>query len=549
MDGHRLLSLAAIALSFNAIAIPCFAQNTELTSSDNHALLYAHQLGFSSSGTPTVRMRIADGMSKLRFEPQGDFVVMPSGTGGCAIKLKGGRSYEVTLTDARPGTYQYGGIVARSESTDALNLHKNRCSDSQIDTEIVPIGSVFALKGHVFDNRENLLMTRRTDNKRVTETQLAKAPLDASVDSAELYSELMTYPTAKITLRDQNDNIQIVHSNLMWIDLPESGAILYDIEDESGKRNELRLNSQLIVTPDQTGKLAVVQSADIETILRGIVPAEIFASAPEAALMAQAIAARTTLISQVGTRHMSDPYHLCNKQHCQVYRGLSGADERTDKAIEKTRGQILFSDKKLVQSYYSAHCGGMSAGSHETWGLPDKNYLVSRSDDAHETRTTFKNDNDFKKWWLQNDSNYCSSAPEGQKSFASTKHARWEQTLSSSQLDDLANQSGNKIGHVQSIEVMERGASFRATKLRVKGTNGTVVIERELPIRRFLGGLKSARFIIEKTSEGGIHIYGTGFGHGVGMCQTGAIGMAQRGMNANQILEHYFPGSRIETLW
>lgn len=549
MDGRRFLCQIAIALSINAIAFPCFAQNTELTSSDNHALLYAHQLGFSSSGAPTVRMRIADGLTKLRFEPKGDFVVMPSGTGGCAIKLKGGQIYEVTLGNAKSGTYQYGGIVARSESTEALATHKKQCNDSQIDTEIVPIGSVFALKGHVFDNRENLLMTRRTDNKNVAETQLAKAPLDASVDSVELYSELMTYPTAKITLKDQSHTIQIDHPNLMWIDLPENGAVLYDIEDESGKKSELILNSQLIVTPDQTGKLAVVQSADVETILRGIVPAEIFASAPEAALMAQTIAARTTLISQAGTRHMSDPYHICNKQHCQVYRGLSGADERTDKAIEKTRGQILFSDKKLVHSYYSAHCGGMSAGSRETWGLSDKTYLVSRSDDAHEAHSSFKNDDDFKKWWQQKDLSYCSSAPEGQNSFASTKHARWEQTLSASQLDDLASKSGKKLGHVQSVEVIERGESFRATKLKVKGTNGITVIERELPIRRFLGGLKSARFIIEKESDGGIHIYGSGFGHGVGMCQTGAIGMAQRGMSASQILGHYFPGSRIETLW
>ncbi|MBO4350103.1 MAG: SpoIID/LytB domain-containing protein [Proteobacteria bacterium] len=549
MDGRRFFCQIAIALSLNAIALPCFAQNTELTSSDNHALLYAHQLGFSSSGTPTVRMRIADGMSKLRFEPQGDFVVMPSGTGGCAIKLKGGRSYEVTLTDAHSGTYQYGGIVARSDSTETLANPKTTCELAKVETEIVPIGSVFALKGHVFDNRENLLMTRRTQDHVYAEKQLASAPLDVSVDGPEIYSELMTYPTAKITLRDLADNIQIVHSNLMWMDLPESGAILYDIEDENGKKSEMRINSQLIVTPDQTGKLAVVQSADIETILRGIVPAEIFASAPEAALMAQAIAARTTLISHVGTRHMSDPYHLCNKQHCQVYRGLSGADERTDKAIEKTRGQILFSDKKLVMSYYSAHCGGMSAGSLETWGLSEKSYLVSRTDDAHESKSSFKNDSDFKKWWQQKDDNYCSSAPEGQNSFASTKHARWEQTLSSSQLDDLAKQSGKKIGHVQSVEVIERGASFRATKLRVKGTNGTTVIERELPIRRFLGGLKSARFIIENASDGSIHIYGTGFGHGVGMCQTGAIGMAQRGMNAKQILEHYYPGTRLETLW
>lgn len=546
-----LLFAFCICMGFS---VPVYAQSTELTSHDNHALLYAHQLGFSSAGTPTVRMRIADGLDKLRFTPQGDFTVMMSGSGGAVIHLKGNKTYEVTLSSPKPGQYQYGVIVARSETPDGLSGAKNRCESERIDSEIVPIGSVFALKGHVFDNRENLLMTRRQPNEKEAQTLMSRVPVDSSVDGAEIHRELLEYPTARLSLKDESGNIQIDHQNLLWIDLPESGAKLYDIEGENGKKGELVVNSQIIVTPDQSGRLAVVQSADVETILRGIVPAEVYASAPEAALMAQAVAARTTLIAQVGARHSADPYHLCNKQHCQVYRGLSGADPRTDKAIEKTRGQILFSDKKLVQSYYSSHCGGISAGSQETWGLPEKSYLVARTDDPREASLKFKNDEDLLKWIQSSESeDYCDHAPKGQKSFTSTQYAHWDLTLPSSELESRILKAGYDVGHIKNIEVLERGKSYRVTKIRVTGTKSTIEVERELPIRKIFGGLKSALFVMQIDKSGdsvrSITFYGSGFGHGVGMCQTGAIGMAQRGLTYADILKHYYPGTRLETLW
>ncbi|MBQ9396344.1 MAG: SpoIID/LytB domain-containing protein [Proteobacteria bacterium] len=547
---------AWIACAIGAVSMmpgTVLAQNTELTSQDNHALLYAHQLGFSSSGTPTVRMRIADGLENLKFFPNGDFTVRPSGTGGCTIRLKGGRTYEISLSSPKPGKYQYGIIAARGETPASLETAKNACAEQKIDTEIVPIGSVFALHGHVFDNRENLLMTKRTSDKAEAKSLMSRVPADVSMDSSELYQEVLEYPTADISLRDMTGSVRVDNPNLLWIELPESGANLYGIEDESGKESDLLVNSQLIITPDSTGHMAVVQSADVETILRGIVPSEVYASAPEAALMAQAVAARTTLIAQVGVRHSADPYHLCNKQHCQVYRGLSGADPRTDKAIQKTRGEVLFSENKLVQSYYSAHCGGISAGSLETWGMPEKPYLVSRTDSEKEAARRFASDDAFMQWWNKQEQTFCGAAPAGHKPFASTKYARWTQTFSGQELSALLKDRGHDVGKVQKIEVLSRGESYRVTRIRVTGSKGKVEVERELSVRRLFGGLKSALFVMEQKKSGNdlasVTFYGAGFGHGVGLCQTGAIGMAQGGKNYKEILKHYYPGTHVDKLW
>ena len=552
-----ILVLSVSALCWNS---ECFAQSTELTSHDNHALLYAHQLGFSAKGAPTVRMRIADNLDKLQITPLDTIRVLPSGIGGCEIELPGNQTYEITISQSKSGTYQYGAVLARSDSTQALESIRSQCTAGGVETEIVPIGSVFALRGTVFDNRENLLMTRRSSNREMAQSNASNEQMcggikagEAEIVHDEVYSELLTYPEAMITLSDPTRSVKIHHQNLIWITLPESGAVLHHIDLDAKKDQDLRLNGSIVITPDQNGKLAVVQSADIETVLRGIVPGEIYASAPEAALMAQAVAARTTLISQAGTRHLSDPYHLCNKQHCQVYNGLSGADPRTDKAIAETRGQVMFSGNKLVQSYYSAHCGGFSAGSDETWGLPDKPYLQSRSDDAHEAPPAFANDDAFLNWYRKDPVSYCGSAPTGSKAFTSTKHARWQAHVEIADIEAALKKQNISIGKIEKIEVVERGKSFRATAVRITGTKGTYGISRELPIRKFFGGLKSALFVIVPNLSGNnlksLDFYGAGFGHGVGLCQTGAIGMAQRGMHWNEILMHYFPGVEIKKLW
>ncbi|MBR4986310.1 MAG: SpoIID/LytB domain-containing protein [Proteobacteria bacterium] len=530
-----------------------YGQNAELTRDDDHALLYAHQAGFSENGTPQVQMRIADGLETLKIRPKGDFTVTMSGSGGGTIRLKGNQVYEISIRNGKPGTYHYGVILARGDQSDSLNQTESLCKASDIETERISVGAIIALRGHIFDNRENLLITKRQTDLQVSKAQISSGlPLDDRLDAHEIYSDLLTYPTGQILLQSADGAIRIENQNVLWLSLPEAGAVLYDIEDEFGRKSEMKLNARLVLTPDKTGRLTVVQSADIETILRGIVPAEIFKTAPPEALKAQAIAARTTLIAQLGSRHQADPYHLCNQQHCQVYRGLSGADPRTDEAIASTRGYVMFHDKKLVQSYYSAHCGGVSAGSLETWGLPNQPYLVSRTDDSHETPSKFRTESEFMTWYRQPSEAYCSSAPAGKKSYQSTKYARWEAEISRDDLKGFLKKAGQSIGEIKSVE-FERGESFRVVHLIVHGTQGKYEVFRELGVRRFLGGLKSALFVAEVSLQSGkfshMKLYGAGFGHGVGMCQTGAIGMAQRDVTAEAILQHYFPGTHIEKLW
>ena len=556
MRGIRsiLTSCAAIFLSFGFVHAAS-AQQQELTSADDHALLYAKQMQFAADGSPVIRMRIGDALSTITMTPEHAFVVYPNGPGSAFVTLPGNETYTITARAPQPGEYRYAVILFRSRDQADLRDAAETFKGVLPETETLALGSVFALKGKVFDNREHLLLTSKTNQKQDALKTLDKLKNQFPDDDFELYDELQSYPKLIIKVTNHKGDISITNANLLWFSFDQYPVTVHNIPDEQGNKRAIRLNSQLIVTPDSNADLALVQAASVETILRGIVPAEIFPTAPAAALEAQAIAARTTLISQVGSRHQADPYHLCNKQHCQVYQGLGAATQATDKAIENTRGQILFSNNELVSAYYSAHCGGSSATANETWALPDKPYLVAQTD-TPQPHPSPMSEADVKRLIENSPAHsdaFCAKAPTGQKSFSSTKHAHWDATVSIDEIKKTLKAQGVTMNKIDNIEITSRGPSGRVTQMKITGDGKTYMIDRELPIRRFFGGLKSALFVMElsnnKNGITSITFHGAGFGHGVGLCQTGAIGMAQQNYTASQILQHYYPSTHIEKLW
>ncbi len=119
-------------------------------------------------------------------------------------------------------------------------------------------------------------------------------------------------------------------------------------------------------------------------------------------------------------------------------------------------------------------------------------------------------------------------------------------------MDRLISAEFPKLGHVRALEAMARGRSGRVQTLRIRGDKDSVVVEGDLHSRRLLGGLKSTLFAIHV--EGGDHptafvFEGAGFGHGVGMCQVGAIGMAEAGKSRTDILAHYYQGTHLHRLY
>ncbi|NOZ00275.1 MAG: SpoIID/LytB domain-containing protein, partial [Deltaproteobacteria bacterium] len=306
-----------------------------------------------------------------------------------------------------------------------------------------------------------------------------------------------------------------------------------------------------ILTADRNGKLAVVNAVDAETLLKGLVPSEIFNDAPMEALKAQAVTARGELFAKLGTRHTADPYMVCADVHCQVYRGSSRENPRTSRAVDATRGQMMFYKGRLVDSVYGASCGGHTESGSMVWQGSGHPYLTGVSD-APGGADVFGKDGvteESVRRFIDHPPKglYCGSTRYGRESF------RWTKDVS---FDDVRKGalkfSGRDVGPVTGLVTLQRGVSGRITRLEVRGEQGKAVLSPELIIRKAFGSLRSSLFVWDVVAGPSGKVFrfrGAGFGHGVGMCQYGAIGRAARGRKFTDILKHYYTGADVVRIY
>lgn len=292
------------------------------------------------------------------------------------------------------------------------------------------------------------------------------------------------------------------------------------------------------------GRLCVVNRVGIGEYLRGIVPREINPNSPLEALKAQAVTARGETISKLGKRHTPSPYDFCAAQHCQVYAGLERQTPTTNQAVAETEGEVLFYKDEIVDTVYHGNCGGHTENNENVWvSQPDPSLRGVR--DYEVKRNKFPSVPGKMEEWLTNPpSAYCSHQ-EGK--------FRWRQTYKAEELNKIINETKD-AGKIKDIVLGERGVSGRLKDIEIIGTKGNFTIHKEYPIRKILGGLNSAAFILQiKRDQNGQPIefcfIGGGWGHGVGMCQSGAIGMARAGKPYKEILRYYYSNIQIRKLY
>ncbi|HKA92126.1 MAG TPA: SpoIID/LytB domain-containing protein, partial [Haliangiales bacterium] len=198
-------------------------------------------------------------------------------------------------------------------------------------------------------------------------------------------------------------------------------------------------------------------------------------------------------------------------------------------------------------AYYSASCGGFGESNENVWGTPPDPSLRGRLDGDGAALAAFAGgvtEANLKAFL---------GAPADKFACGRTKSAkgrfRWQVTLAAAELDRLVSAELPQVGAVKALEPLARGVSGRITRLRIAGDRGSATVEGELKIRRLLGGLKSSLFLVTGDRASGFTLDGAGFGHGVGLCQTGAIGMAEAGADYKKILGHYYPGSHVRRLY
>ena len=269
--------------------------------------------------------------------------------------------------------------------------------------------------------------------------------------------------------------------------------------------NSNTYNGTLLIKP--TEKTQIIEVLPLEEYLYGVLPYEMSYSWPIEALKAQAVAARTyTLKSIEGTKQ--NPFDLYSDTRSQMYKGSAKVYDSVKKAVDETKGQVLKYKNNLFYTYYHANCGGHT-------DTPP--WLSSAVKPLHGSKC-----------------GYCNHGAG----------ATWKHTLSKDTVNNFLKK--NKIpGTIKSVKIASKLSSGRAKDLKIKTTKTT----KTIPCNTFRVGVGSTKFkSCFITSISGLTFSGKGYGHGGGLCQEGAKGMAEAGKKYKDILNRYYPGAKLENI-
>jgi stage II sporulation protein D len=289
------------------------------------------------------------------------------------------------------------------------------------------------------------------------------------------------------------------------------------------------------VLRDRTG-LTVVNRLGVELYLLGVVSAEMGRRSPveQAALRAQAVVSRTYALRHL-RRWRTEGFDLYATVADQAYGGVAAETAEGRAAVGETRGRVLTYDGGVIEAFYFSTCAGRTADGYEVFRGAVRPYLRSVSD-LNESGTA-----------------YCSISPR----------YRWREEWSGEtlratlrlNLPPVAGAGTAVIGTVTDVRVTQRSASGRVDQLSIAMGGTEVRVDGHTRIRQLLrppGGplLRSTAFSLIATGAGrnvtSLMIEGAGAGHGVGLCQWGAVGRARAGQDYQQILAAYYPGTRLE---
>lgn len=298
------------------------------------------------------------------------------------------------------------------------------------------------------------------------------------------------------------------------------------------------------------GNLRLVNVVGLENYTHGVVAAEMPVKSPVEALKAQAIMARThaLFIKKVARRHRKDGYDLCDGEHCQVYSGVRAESQRSREVVDATRGRIVTYKGQVAHVIYSSNCGGFTQSGADLKGWGEVPYWTGVSDGADlgpRPGTPWE----LRRWLTTYPGAFCRPSTDVYPS-----HFRWNRVIPWRDLDEKAARK-LKVGKLKEVRALRRSSAGNVNAILVRGTRKSVKIGDEMQIRGLLGigSLRSTLFVIE-TEYGAdgkpetLVFHGGGWGHGVGLCQSGAMGRANAGQDAAAIIKAYFKGTDLGLL-
>ena len=339
----------------------------------------------------------------------------------------------------------------------------------------------------------------------------------------------------------------------------------------------------------ENGMLTAVNILSIEDYLLSVISSEMSATSSLELLKAHAVISRSWLLAQIEkSKQIKDAnyktlirneagyirwydredhsrFDVCADDHCQRYQGITKISApQVYEALKVTFGRVLMYEEAVCDARYYKCCGGITEQFENVWEPVVHPYLTKVIDhdvipEGFDTDLTIEKN--ARTWITENPPAFCNTQDKEVLTQVlndydlETKHFfRWQVTLTQAEIKDLLfRKIGVDVGDILDLIPLERGVSGRIIRLQIVGSRQTMVIGKELEIRKALSEshLYSSAFVIEKTidSSNGFILTGAGWGHGVGLCQIGAAIMSAKGYSYGEILTHYFPDAELKKLY
>jgi peptidoglycan hydrolase-like amidase len=360
------------------------------------------------------------------------------------------------------------------------------------------------------------------------------------------------------------------------------------------RRRDQVFRGILLIKPGVDNRMIVINQIPVESYLTGVISSEMSPTAHPELLKAHAIISRSWLLAQMkpwkqtrsnvtstnGTngevrelirwydQESHRDFDVCADDHCQRYQGFGQATSPSVfESIRATFGQVLTFDGVLCDTRFSKSCGGMTESYDAAWENVKIPYLAAIYDGESfpsEFKLPLSDETNATEWIRNSPPAFCRTEdrsiigkilPDFDRE--TMDFYRWDKVIDQEELQELLRTKlGIDFGVITRLEPVQRGESGRIVKLKITGERESIMIGKELEIRRALSSshLYSSAFIVETYGDlcgapKEFKLRGAGWGHGVGLCQIGAALMAERGYNYRQILAHYYHNAQLSTLY
>jgi SpoIID/LytB domain protein len=354
---------------------------------------------------------------------------------------------------------------------------------------------------------------------------------------------LLEIEAGSIFIRTEEERVRLGSSDLeyqIYSSQQNSSFYVYNINYGQGYFWQGSGNRQYrgnMIIKGEGEEFTLINQVELTPYLVSVVPSEIYASWPEEALKAQAVAARSYTLSNLG-RHSSDGYDLCSSVHCAAYNGIMSENERTTEAVLSTQGESAVYEGRVIEAVFSSNSGGFTERSDQIWSA-DLYYLRGANQ--------MKNDDyefplapvELQQWLLSSPESYS-------KDFGSSNY-RWQLRVPAEVIEYRS-----ELNKIRKIEVNQRAQGGTITSLSIYSDQESKDYSVS-QIRRVLGGLKSSRFYFDSHYDQNgylkeLYVYGSGWGHNLGLDQSASAGMGAAGWNYQEIIKHFYPGVEIEKI-